>query len=211
MNKALGIDVITILKITQTSERFIKLDFISPSQGLTYGLLRLSKNSNNNSALADLFDTAEIQSAFANHSKQKFIKNYTPIHKRSAIGNNYKKLKYASHFATFILDNVSDIPNSSDLYALTTETLNAFESKFSPEIILLKTLYRFLKTEGFPIDNGWWQSLTKENKYRAKILLTKPLSELEDSTNLESATTLNRLVCMWAQKETELKIRAVPN
>ena len=43
MNEAPGMDVITILKITQTSEHFLKLDYISPSQGLTYGLLRQSK------------------------------------------------------------------------------------------------------------------------------------------------------------------------
>ena len=85
MNEASGMDVITILKITQTSEHFLKLDYISPSQGLTYGLLRQSKK-NNNSAHADLFDTAEILSEVANHSKQKFLKSYTPIHKRSAIG-----------------------------------------------------------------------------------------------------------------------------
>ena len=208
MNEASGMDVITILKITQTSEHFLKLDYISPSQGLTYGLLRQSKK-NNHSAHADLFDTAEILSEAANHSKQKFLKSYSPIQKRSAIGNSYQQLGYACHFATFLLDNVGDVPDPSDLYALTTQTLDAFEQKFRPEIILLKALYRFLKTEGFPIDSGWWQSLTKENKSRAKILLTKPLAEFEDSLDLASAITLHKHLCQWAHKETELKIKAI--
>ena len=47
MNQASGMDVITILKITQTSEHFLKLDYISPSQGLTNGLVRQSKKNNN--------------------------------------------------------------------------------------------------------------------------------------------------------------------
>ena len=208
MNEAPGMDVITILKITQTSEHFLKLDYISPSQGLTYGLLRQSKK-NNHSAHADLFDTAEILSVSANHSKQKFLKSYSPIHKRSAIGNNYQQLEYACHFANFILNNVGDMPDSSDLYALTTQTLDAFEQKFRPEIILIKALYHFLKTEGYPIDSGWWQSLTKENKSHAKILLTTPLAEFEDSYGLESSIMLHKLLCQWVQKETELKIKAI--
>ena len=208
MNEAPGMDVITILKITQTSEHFLKLDYISTSQGLTYGLLRQSKK-NNNSAHADLFDTAEILSEVVNHSKQKFLKSYTPIRKRSAIGNNYQQLKYACHFVTFLLDNVGDVPDPSDLYALTTQTLDAFEQKFRPEIILLKALYRFLKTEGFPINSGWWQSLTNENKSRAKILLTTPLANFKDSPDLESAITLHKLLRQGAHKETELNIKAI--
>ena len=208
MNEAPGMDVITILKITQTSEHFLKIDYISPSQGLTYGLLRQSKK-NNHSAHADLFDTAEILSEAANHSKQKFLKSYCPIQKRSAIGNNYQQLEYACHFANFLLKNVDNVPDPLDLYALTTQTLDAFEQKFHPEIILLKALYRFLKTEGFPIDSGWWQSLTKENKSHAKILLTTPLAEIKDCIGLESAITLHKLLCQWAHKETELKINAI--
>ena len=46
MYEAPGMDVITILKITQTSEHFLKLDYISPSHGLSYGLLRPSKKNN---------------------------------------------------------------------------------------------------------------------------------------------------------------------
>ena len=208
MNQASGMDVITILKITQTSEHFLKLDYISPSQGLTNGLVRQSKK-NNNYVVPDLFDTAEILSEVSNHSKQKFLKNYTPILKRSAIGNNYQQLAYACHFANFLLDNASGVPDTSDLYALTTKTLDAFEQKYRPEIILLKALYYFLKTEGFPIDSGWWQSLTKENKSHAKILLSTPLAEYEDTTDLKSAITLHKLLSQWAQKETKLKIKAI--
>ena len=208
MNEALGMDVITTLKITQTSEHFLKLDYISPSQGLTYGLLRQSKKSNHY-VHADLFDTAEIFSEAANHSKQKFLKSYRPIRKRSAIGNNYKQLEYACHFANFLLDNVVDLPDPSYLYTLTNETLDAFEQKFRPEIILLKALYRFLKTEGFPIDSGWWKSLTKENKSRAKILLTTPLAKFEGSLDLKSTLTLHKHLCQWARKETELKIKDI--
>ena len=208
MNEASGMDVITILKITQTSEHFLKLDYISPSQGLTYGLLRKSKK-NNNSPHADIFDTAEILSETANHSKQKFLKNYSPIQKRSDIGGNYQQLYYACHFVNFLLDNVGNIPDPSDLYTLTTQTLDAFEKKFRPEIILLKALYCFLKTEGFPIDSGWWKSLTKENQSHAKMLLTTPLAEFEDSPFLESAISLHKLLCQWAHRETELKIKAI--
>ena len=208
MNEGPGIDVITILKITQTSEHFLKLDYISPTLGMTYGLLRQSKK-NNNAVHADLFDTAKILRDAGNHSKQKFIKSYNPIQKRSAIGNNYHQLEYASHFAAFIIENVSNVPDPSDLFTLTTQTLNAFDQNFIPEIIFLKALYRFLKTEGFPIDSGWWNSLSNEDKSCAKILLTTPLTEFEDNLDLESVIKLHKLLCQWSLKETGLKIKAI--
>ena len=206
MNQKPWMDAIVVLKITQTSEHFLKLDYISPSQGLTYGLLRQSKKQTS-SAHADLFDTAEILSEPANKAKQVFLKNYTPLKKRTAIGNNYTQLEYACHFANFLLDNVGDVPDPSDLYALTAQTLDAFEQKFSPEMILFKALYRFLKIEGYPIDNGWWQSLSMENKTLAKALLTTPLSLMKDNPELNSALSLHKHLCQWVQKETELKIK----
>ena len=206
MNQEPWMDGITVLKITQTSEHFLKLDYISPAQGLRYGLLRQSKKQNN-AAQADLFDTAEILCEPANTAKQKFLKSYSPIEKRSAIGSNYQRLEYACHFANFLLDNVSDLPESSDLYVLTTQTLDAFEQKFSPEIILLKALYRFLKIEGFPVDSGWWQTLSRENKPLAKTVLATPLAEFEASTDLSSVIALYKHLCQWISKETELKIK----
>ena len=99
------------------------------------------------------------------------------------------------------------MPDPEDLYMLTTQTLDAFEQKFTPEIILLKALYRFLKIEGFPIDSGWWQTLSKENQSQAKVLLTTPLSEVKESFDLTSAALLYKHLCQWAHKETELKIK----
>ena len=206
MNQERWMDTITVLKITQTSEHFLKLDYISPTQGLTYGLLRQSKKSTS-TAQADLFDTAEILTEPANISKQKFLKSYTPLRKRSAVGNSYQQLKHACQFANFLLDNVGDVPDPADLYALTTQTLDAFEQKCTPEIILLKALYRFLKLEGFPIDSGWWQTLSKENQSQAKVLLTTPLSETEESYDLNSVVSVYKHLCQWAHKETELKIK----
>ena len=206
MNQEPWMDAIVVLKITQTSEHFLKLDYISPRLGLTYGLLRQSKKQTR-SALTDIFDTAEILSEPANKAKQVFLKKYTTIKKRTAIGNNYTKLKYACNFSNFLLDNVGDVPDPSDLYVLTIETLDAFEEKFCPEMILVKALYRFLKIEGYPIDNGWWQSLSMENKTLAKALITTPLAQKTDNSECNSALSLHKNLCQWVQEETELKIK----
>ena len=80
MNQERWMDTITVLKITQTSEHFLKLDYISPTQGLTYGLLRQSKKSTS-TAQADLFDTAEILNEPANISKQKISEELYTIKK----------------------------------------------------------------------------------------------------------------------------------
>ncbi len=203
MNLANESGEVTILRIAQTSEHFLKLDYISPNEGLTYGLLRYSpKNRYTNKP--DIFDTAEILFETKNKAK-KFLNNYTSTEKRTTIGREYKRLDYACCFSHFILDNVSHVPDPNELYQLTKKTLNAFNSNYSPEIILIKAIYTFLRIEGFPVDREWWKSIPEAEKETSRMILKNPLSLKTLKSEITLAIRLRKLIAQWIQKTTDLK------
>lgn len=219
---------ITVLKITQTSERFLKLEYLSPANGLDYGLLRFSPK-NQKTLRPDLFDTAEVhfEGAGQSPSKQHFLDSYSPLRKRDAIGHSYPLLHSASQFAQFLLDNARHAPDPEEIYQLCLRSFDAFNQVHeqaqlkqpkqnqvdSPkktqaelaQIILLKALYHFLKIEGFPVDNAWWQSIPTAEKALAESILRTPLSE---SSPTPCQYLLSHL-SQWIRRETELSIEAL--
>ena len=202
---------ITVLKITQTSEHFLKLDYLSPVYGLDYGLLRFSPK-NKKASRPDLFDTAEISIELGNVRKQHFLKDYSPITQRPAIGKHYSRLDYACRFARFLLENLSSVPDPEELYQLTKQSLDAFNSGYPPETILIKALYRFLKIEGFPVENNWWQSIPQAQKNQAQQLLNTPLSEIEPIQDSKDPPSYSPTECLlahlaqWIHQETDLRL-----
>ncbi len=204
MNLANESSEITILRVTTTSEHFLKLDYISAREGLTYGLLRYSPK-NKNVSKPDLFDTAEILSDNTNKAN-KFLKICDSTEKRTNIGKAYNRLNCACCFSHFILDNVSDVPDPNELYQLTKKTLNAFNSDYSPEIVFIKAIYTFLRIEGFPVDREWWKYIPKTEKESSKTLLKNPLSSNALESEINLAIRLRKLLAQWIQKTTDLKI-----
>ena len=211
MNPDLWLIEITVLKITQTSEHFLKLDYLSPVNGLDYGLLRFSPK-NKKASRPDLFDTAEISIELGNVRKKHFLKDYSPITQRPAIGKHYSRLDYSCRFARFLLENLSSVPDPKELYQLSKQSLDAFNSGYPPETILLKALYRFLKIEGFPVENNWWQSIPQAQKNQAQQLLNTPLSEIQttrvdkDALTQSPAESLLAHLAQWIRQETELRL-----
>ncbi len=211
MNPDLWLIEITVLKITQTSEHFLKLDYLSPVNGLDYGLLRFSPK-NKKASRPDLFDTAEINIELGNVHKQHFLKDFSPITQRPAIGKDYSRLDYACRFARFLIENLSSVPDPEELYQLSKQSLDAFNSSYPPETILLKALYSFLKIEGFPVENNWWQSIPQAKKKQAYQLLNTPLSEIQPTKGGKDSPTHSPAECLladlaqWIRIETDLRL-----
>ena len=211
MNPDLWLIEITVLKITQTSEHFLKLDYLSPVNGLNYGLLRFSPK-NKKASRPDLFDTAEIHIELGNVRKQHFLKDYSPITQRPAIGKHYSRLDYTCRFARFLLENLSSVPDPEELYQLSKQSLDAFNSGYPPETILLKALYRFLKIEGFPVENNWWQSIPQAQKNQAQQLLNTPPLRNPDHPRQQRCPypkpcrMPSTHLAKWIHQETELRL-----
>jgi hypothetical protein len=211
MSQGPAICEITVLKITQTSEHFSKIDFISPEEGLSSCLIRNSKKSSTQ-AKPDIFDTAQITFEQKGPSKPKFLTEYVPNLKRSQIGNTYRQLEFACKYSTFLLNNTTYAPDPKELYRLGVKTLDAFELGYSAEIVLLKALYNFLKNEGFPVQESWWASVPQNYKATAGKILSSKLSQFDDNLEASEARTIQECteyllenISNWIRKETDLR------
>lgn len=196
---------ILVLKVTQTSEHFLKIDYLCSMIGLANALFRFSpKKSHPNKP--EIFDTADILLDLSSSTKTKFIKDYQPIKKRTNIGIHYKQLLYASKFSQFLTQNATHVPDPHELYSLVTRSLDAFENGYAPEIISLKAFYNFLKTEGFPVRATWLTLLPKEQQIQARNLLQTPLDQLNNSPQSDAlAQDLLNHLSQWIEKETDFK------
>lgn len=196
---------ILVLNVTQTSEHFLKIDYLCSMLGIAHGLFRFSPKKRHPNK-PEIFDTADILFDLASSSKAKFIKDYQPIIKRTNIGIHYKQLLYASKFSQFLTQNATHVPDPHELYSLVTRSLDAFHKGYAPEIISLKAFYNFLKTEGFPVRATWLSSLPKDQKSQASNLLQTPLDELSNSSESDAmAQNLLNHLSQWIEKETEFK------
>ena len=205
MSQGQAIYEITVLKITQTSQHFSKIDYISAEEGLSSCLIRNPKKSSTK-AKPDLFDTAQITFDQKGPSKPKFLTEYVPSLKRSKIGSTYRHLEFACKYSTFLLDNATHVPDPKELYRLGVKALNAFELGHKAEIVLLKALYNFLKNEGFPVQESWWTSVPEKYKATAESLLRASLSQLSDAPIIdECAEYLLKDLSNWISKETDLR------
>ena len=120
------------LKITATSENFLKVDYISLTRGIAYSLFRIRKK--NDCPPPDLFDSAKVTFS----SKDLFFKEYTPIIKRGQIGTSFSRLNTASTFALFLLNNALHCSDPAEIYKLANRVFDALQEGYSPQIILLK-------------------------------------------------------------------------
>ena len=194
-----------VLKVTQTSEHFLKVDFLSANEGLESCLFRYSPKK----AIPikpEIFDTANVSFDLKKTLKPRFIKEYFPAIKRSQIGMRYKQLVFASKFSQFLIENASHAPDPVELFELVSRSLDAYENGYAPEIITLKVLYNFLKSEGFPVQASWWKSIHKSHQVIAKQLLTTPLSKGSQSVeDAEFALYLLNHLSLWIERESDLK------
>ena len=195
-----------VLRVTQTSESFLKIDFITPNHGLINALFRYSPSPRrNNNLKPDLFDTCEININIRDKTKGRFLKEYNPMIKRTNIGKSYNGLDHACLFAKFLLINLGNVPDPSDLYILVEKSFNSFNSEAPPEIVLIKAVYNFLKTEGFPVNSSWWQSIPASKKKASQIILRSPVNKKFDASEIEDAIFLSRHLGNWIRDSTELK------
>lgn len=194
-----------ILSLEPSGESYLKLSALSAESGAFLCLKRRSKK-NPLKDPPDLFDTADISLETARSGTTRFVKDYRTINRRLAIGNSYKKLLHASEFAKLIANNAPLMSDYPALYKLCEQSLDAFAERSYPEIIHLKSLYRLLYTEGYPVRESWWPKLQDSLKTEARVLLNQPTPETMENTLEESVNDLMQSLQNWLQHETDFKL-----
>ncbi|MFQ3224768.1 MAG: recombinational DNA repair protein (RecF pathway) [Lentimonas sp.] len=194
-----------VLRIAPSGESFQKIDILTPESGTFLCLKRTSKGKHQTPS-PDLFDTADIHLETSKQGTARFVNDYQLVHRRSSIGQSYRKLQHASDFCALIAQNGPHMADPAALYQITERTLDAFAERASPSIVFLKAVYILLKEEGYPVRESWWPQLPNHLREAGKQLINQPTPDSAEPELLEACTQISRNLCHWLRRDTDLML-----
>lgn len=165
-----------ILSKGPAAESYNRFFVFSKDAGLLHCMKRISRNPQQK-AQPDLFDRALLELDAPTTGKVWFLRDYRLIHRPVTIGRHYQSLFYASKFARILRINLIHMESFQTAFRLFIEALKHWESGRLPQIVYLKTLYRYIRQEGYPIREDWLIRLPASLRDAATEILRLPLQE----------------------------------
>lgn len=202
MSQAPASEHALVLSLDPSGESYQKITALSADSGCFFCLKRFSKKSPLKNA-PDLFDTAEIELETARNGNTRFVRDYRTLHRRSQLGSSYRKLSAAAEFAKLITRNAPLMGDYPLLFKMCEQSLDAFAERPHPEIVHLKSLYRLLQAEGYPVRESWWPQISSRIKNGATDLLNQPTPDEASEDQIKIANALIDSICSWLQRETD--------
>jgi recombinational DNA repair protein (RecF pathway) len=168
-------DALVLLKRPPT-DSFQTFTVFSAEHGLLLVLQRLSKKSSSTAVALDLFDEATLILESANQGQTWFVKEARLLTRHSGLGRSYETLQASSTLAQLIARNTVHEESRPKVYALLREALTALAASDRPDIVYLKSLYRFARDEGYPVKEHWFPTLPAADRDKVAVLLNHPIA-----------------------------------
>lgn len=186
------------------SDKFEQLTLFSPEHGQLAALHRLSKKPT--TTALDLFDEAEFWLESSNQGRTWFIKEHQLLRRTAGIGRSYAALQCAAAVASLILRNPVPDDSREPVANLLRRTFASLAEGARPDVVWLKSLYCFLRDEGYPVKQQWWPQLPAADRDPAARLLNQPTASLADADATEVSRVIHHLEA-WLHGQTELRLR----
>lgn len=187
------------------SDSFEQLTAFSEEHGALLCLRRVSTKAATSSPPLDLFDEAELDLESSSQGRTWFIKEHRHLRRFPGIGRSYQALRAAAALATLITRNPVADESRAPIAALLRQSLGSLESGGRPDLVWLKSLFIFLRDEGYPVKQHWWQQLGSVDRDAAAQILNQPLA----GQNPEPAVVaqLTERLEAWVAADTEIRLR----
>lgn len=157
------------------SDAFQTLAVFSPEHGTMTVLQRVAKKPT--ATTLDLFDEASLLLETSNQGRTYFLKESRLITRHSEIGRSYEALRLASALSALIARNPVHEESRTGVARLLGTALDAFGKSDRPDIVYLKSFYRFARDEGYPMKEEWFLTLPASDRTAVATLLNRPLAE----------------------------------
>jgi hypothetical protein len=154
-----------VLDRDATAGGFERLALLTEDQGLR-NIMRRQSSKMDAGEKPDLFDLCTV-TCEARQGRACFLREYALERRHGNLGRRYDALESASAWARLILANAPDMDDTSPLFALTLQALEAWERGAMPKLILLKALFVFARNEGLPVREEWLRSLPEKVREQA--------------------------------------------
>jgi recombinational DNA repair protein (RecF pathway) len=185
------------------SDKFEQLTVFSGEHGLLHCLCRIASSKTASTPL-DLFDEAELWLESTNQGRTWFIKEHRCIQRHPGIGRSYDTLRAAAALAHLVLRNPASDDSRAPIVTLLRQSFAALEAGARPDLVRLKTLFCFLRDEGYPVKQSWWQQLPPPDRDAATQLLNQPIAGQTPAPEL--VARLTQRLETWVAAETELRL-----
>ena len=178
----------------------------SAEHGLLHCLRRLAKKSDATAATPpDLFDEAELWLESSNQGRTWFLKEHRHTARHPGIGRSYEALRTAAALSRLLIRNPVSDDSRGPITLLLRQTFGALDQGARPDLVWLKALFCFLRDEGYPVKQQWWQLLPPADREAAARILNQPLAGQDPSADAAARVVQN--LELWVAGETELRLR----
>ena len=174
------------------ADAFQTFVLFSAEHGNLLALQRIPRKASPTHVAPDLFDTISAMLESSNQGRTWFVREVRIVTRRAAIGRSYDALRFASALVAVIGRNPVHEESRPNVEQLLRTALDAFGTAERPDIVHLKSLYRFARDEGYPVKQDWLPSLPAADRALAAAVLNRPLAE-QDAAAADVARTRRSL------------------
>lgn len=174
--QSLQTDAFVLLK-RPAADAFQSFNLFSAEHGPLLALQRISRKSAGPALALDLFDEVTLMLESSNQGRTWFIQEARLITRSADIGRSYDALRLASTLASLVARNTVDEGSRPAVAALLRQAFAAFAAGVRPDVVYLKSLYRFARDEGYPLKQHWFPTLPARDQREIVTLLNRPLGE----------------------------------
>ena len=187
------------------SDNFEQLSAFSEADGLLVCLRRVSTKAASAVPPLDLFDEAELWLESSTQGRTWFVKEHRHLVRRPGLGRSYEALNAAAQLARLVLRNPVPDESRAAIVALLRQTLSALESGARPDLVWFKALFCFLRDEGYPVKQQWWQQLPAADRDAATPILNQPIAQQDPGAPV--VARLTQRLQDWVAGDTEIRLR----
>jgi len=172
---SLTTDALVLLK-RPPADSFQTFTAFSAEHGPLLILHRIAKKNTGNAVAIDLFDEIALGLESSNQGLTWFVKEARLLTRQPGLGRSYETLQAASSLAQLAARNSVPEESRARVYALLREALAALATATRPDIVYLKSLYRFARDEGYPVKEEWFPALPAADRDAIVTLLNQPVA-----------------------------------
>jgi hypothetical protein len=187
------------------SDSFEQLSAFSEEHGPLLCLRRVSTKAATATTPLDLFDEAELSLESPSQGRTWFIKEHRHLRRHPGIGRSYEALRAAAALAGLISHNPVPDESRAPVTALLRQSLGSLEAGARPDLVWLKSLFLFLRDEGYPVKQHWWQQLATDERDAAAQILNQPIAG--QAPDAKFVARLTQRLQDWVAGDTEIRLR----
>lgn len=187
-----------------SADAFEQLTAFAAEHGILHCLRRVTGKAAGRATPLDLFDEAELWLDSSNQGRTWFIKEHRHLLRHPGLGRSYEALRTAADLASLVTRNPVPDESRATIAALLRQSLGALDAGARPDLVWLKALFSFLRDEGYPVKQDWWQQLAAPDRDAAAQILNQPIAQQNPPP--EFVARLTRRLRDWTAGETEVRL-----